>query len=49
MITMYVSAREEPVLGFQNGLRDSRISANVFPEALVVVGIVKLSAVNRPY
>ena len=35
--------------GFQNGLRDVRISANVFPHAPIVVGVVKLSAINRPY
>ena len=37
------------VLGFQNGLRDLRISTNVFPQAPVVVGIIDLSAVDRPY
>ena len=30
------------VLGFQNGLHDSRISTNVFPQAPVIV------AVDRP-
>ena len=35
--------------GFQNGLNDFLIPANVLPHALVVVGIVELSAVNRPY
>ena len=37
------------ILGFQNGLRNSRISTNVFPQALVVVGIIELSAVDHPY
>ena len=53
-------AREEPmhsvrqttvqrvvILGFLNGLRDYRISTTVFPQASV--GIIKLSAVDRPY
>ena len=37
------------VLGFQNGLHDSRISSNVFPQTPVVVEIIELSAVDRPY
>ena len=37
------------ILGFQNGLRDLRISTNVFPKAPVVVGIIELSAADRPY
>ena len=37
------------VLGFQNGLRNSRISTNVFPQTSVFVGIIELSAVDRPY
>ena len=37
------------ILGFQNGLRNSRISTTVFPEAFVVVGIIELSAVDHPY
>ena len=37
------------ILGFQNGLRSSRISTNVFPQAFVVVEIIKLSAVDHPY
>ena len=37
------------LLGFQNGLHDLRISTNVFAQAPVVVGIVKLSAVNHSY
>ena len=37
------------ILGFQNGLSDLRCSTNVFPQAPVVVGIVELSAVDRPY
>ena len=37
------------ILGLQNGLRDLRISTNVFPQACVVVGIIELSAVDRPY
>ena len=37
------------ILGFQNGLRDLWISTNVFPQPSVVVGIIKLSAVDRPY
>ena len=37
------------VPGFQDGLYDLRISTKVFPHAPVVVGIVEVSAVNRPY
>ena len=37
------------ILGFQNALRNSRISTNVFPQAFVVVGIIELSAVDHPY
>ena len=37
------------ILGFQNGLRGLRSSTNVFPQASVVVGIIELSAVGRPY
>ena len=37
------------ILGFQNGLRDSRISTTVFLQASVVVGIIELSAIDRPY
>ena len=37
------------VLGFQNELGGPWISTNVFPMAPVVVGIIELSAVNRPY
>ena len=35
--------------GFQNGLHDLRVPANVFPHAPIVVGIVEPTAVNRPY
>ena len=35
--------------GFQNGLRNFRMSTNVFPQAFVVVGIIELSAVDHPY
>ena len=34
---------------FQNGLYDLRIPANVVPHAPDFVGIVELSAVDRPY
>ena len=37
------------ILGFQNGPRDLWISTNVFPQPSVVVGIIKLSAVDGPY
>ena len=37
------------ILGFQNGLHDLRVPAIVFPHAPVIVGIVELSAVNRPH
>ena len=37
------------ILGFQNGLHDLRISTNVFPQGSVVVGIIELSAVDRPH
>ena len=37
------------ILGFQNGLHDLRISTSVFPQAPVVVGIIELFAVDRPY
>ena len=37
------------ILGFQNGLRDSRISTSVFLQASVVVGIIELSAIDPPY
>ena len=33
---------------FQNELHDPWISTNVFPQAPVVVGIIELSAVDRP-
>ena len=36
------------ILGFQNGLHDPWISTTVFPQAPVVVGIIELSAVDRP-
>ena len=36
-------------LGFQNGLHHLWISTNVFPEVPVIVGIIELSAVDRPY
>ena len=36
------------ILGFQSGLHDPWISTNVFPQAPVVVGIIELSAVDRP-
>ena len=35
--------------GFQNGLHDLPVLANVLPHAPVDVGIVELSAVDRPY
>ena len=35
--------------GFQNRLHDLRVPTNVFPQAPVVVGIIELSAVDRPY
>ena len=60
MITMFFTG-EEPmhavvqtsmqrvvILGFQNGLHDPWISTNVF-QAPVVVKIIELSAVDRPY
>ena len=34
--------------GFQNGLHDLRVLANVLPHAPVDVGVVELSAVDRP-
>ena len=37
------------ILGLQNGFHDSRIWTNKFPQAPVVVGIIELSAVDRPY
>ena len=37
------------ILRFQNGRHDPRISTNVFLQASVVVGIIELSAVDRPY
>ena len=37
------------ILGFQNGLRNSRLSTNVYPQTLVVVGIIENSAVDHPY
>ena len=35
------------ILGLQNGLRDSRILTNVFPQASVVVGIT-IVHIERP-
>ena len=35
--------------GFQGGLHDLRVPANVFPHAPVFVGVVEPSAVNRPH
>ena len=58
MITMFLLQKNRCVppyrrqcsvvnLGFQNGLRSSRISTIVFPHAFVVVGIIELSAVDH--
>ena len=37
------------ILGFHGGPRNFRMSTNLFPQAPVVVGIIKLSAVDHPY
>ena len=37
------------ILGFQNRLHDLLILTTVFPQAPVVIGIIELSAVDRPY
>ena len=37
------------VLAFHDGLNNSRVSTNVYPQALVTVGIIEFSAVDHPY
>ena len=39
---MQTTVQRVDILGFQNGLHDSRISTNVFPQASVVVAIIEL-------
>ena len=48
-VVVHATVQRVAVLEFQNGLRDSWILTHVFPQAPVVVGIIELSAIDRPY